>query len=120
MIEIDRLGKRYGEVVAVDDLSLSVARGELLVLLGGSGSGKTTTLKMVNRLIEPTSGSVRIAGRDTRELAPHALRRGIGYCFQQVGLFPHLTVARNIAVTPELLGWSSQRIASSISSRFRS
>ena len=94
MIELDRLCKRHGEIVAVDDLSLEVARGELLVLLGGSGSGKTTTLKMVNRLIEPSAGCVRIAGRDTRELAPHELRRGIGYCFQQVGLFPHLSVAR--------------------------
>ena len=93
MIELERLSRRYGETLAVDDLSLRVARGELLVLLGGSGSGKTTTLKMVNRLIEPSAGCVRIDGRDTRELAPHALRRGIGYCFQQVGLFPHLSVA---------------------------
>ena len=90
MIELERLGKRYADVAAVEDLSLQVARGELLVLLGGSGSGKTTTLKMVNRLIEPSAGCVRIAGRDTRELAPHALRRRIGYSFQQVGLFPHL------------------------------
>ena len=91
-----------------------MARGELLVLLGGSGSGKTTTLKMVNRLIEPSAGCVRIAGRDTRELAPHALRRGIGYCFQQVGLFPHLSVARNVAITPQLLGWSAPRIAARV------
>jgi len=114
MIEIERLGKRYGTVAAVEDLSLEVARGELLVLLGGSGSGKTTTLKMVNRLIEPSAGRVRIAGRDTRELAPHTLRRGIGYCFQQVGLFPHLSVARNVAITPELLGWSAPRIAARV------
>jgi osmoprotectant transport system ATP-binding protein len=114
MIELERLSRRYGETLAVDDLSLRVARGELLVLLGGSGSGKTTTLKMVNRLIEPSAGCVRIAGRDTRELAPHALRRGIGYCFQQVGLFPHLSVARNVAITPQLLGWSSQKIAARV------
>ncbi len=110
MIELDRLCKRHGSLVAVEDLSLEVARGELLVLLGGSGSGKTTTLKMVNRLIEPDSGCVRIDGRDTRERAPHELRRGIGYCFQQVGLFPHLSVARNIAITPQLLGWSAARV----------
>jgi osmoprotectant transport system ATP-binding protein len=114
VIELERLGKRYGETLAVEDLTLEVARGELLVLLGGSGSGKTTTLKMVNRLIEPSAGCVRIAGRDTRELAPHALRRGIGYSFQQVGLFPHLSVARNVAITPQLLGWSAPRIAARV------
>jgi osmoprotectant transport system ATP-binding protein len=114
MIELERLAKRYGSVAAVSDLSLAVARGELLVLLGGSGSGKTTTLKMVNRLIEPSAGCVRIAGRDTRELAPHVLRRGIGYSFQQVGLFPHLSVARNVAITPQLLGWSAARIAARV------
>ena len=119
MIELDRLCKRHGAVVAVEDLSLEVARGELLVLLGGSGSGKTTTLKMVNRLIEPSSGCVRIAGRDTRELAPHELRRGIGYCFQQVGLFPHLSVARNIAITPQLLGWSAPRVAARVDELLR-
>ena len=106
-------------VAAVEDLSLEVARGELLVLLGGSGSGKTTTLKMVNRLIEPDAGCVRIAGRDTRELAPHELRRGIGYCFQQVGLFPHLSVARNIAITPQLLGWSAARVAARVDELLR-
>jgi osmoprotectant transport system ATP-binding protein len=119
MIELDRLCKRHGAVVAVEDLSLEVARGELLVLLGGSGSGKTTTLKMVNRLIEPSAGCVRIAGRDTRELAPHELRRGIGYCFQQVGLFPHLSVARNIAITPQLLGWSAPRVAARVDELLR-
>lgn len=110
MIELVHLTRRYGDVVAVDDLSLEVARGELLVLLGGSGCGKTTTLKMVNRLIEPSSGHVRVAGQDTRELEPHELRRRIGYVFQQVGLFPHLSVAENVAVTPHLLGWPESRI----------
>ena len=114
MIELERLSRRYGAILAVEDLSLQVARGELLVLLGGSGSGKTTTLKMVNRLIEPTGGRVRIAGRDTRELPAHVLRRGIGYSFQQVGLFPHLSVARNVAITPQLLGWSAPRIAARV------
>ena len=95
MIELDALTKRYAAGTAVENLSLEVSRGELLVLLGSSGSGKTTTLKMINRLIEPSSGSVRIDGRDTHEQAPHELRRGIGYCFQQVGLFPHLRVGEN-------------------------
>lgn len=111
MIEIDKLSKRYGDAVAVDRLSLSVARGELLVLLGDSGCGKTTTLKMINRLIEPTSGRVRIDGADAASFAPHELRRHIGYCFQRVGLFPHFTVAENIAVTPALLGWEPARVA---------
>jgi osmoprotectant transport system ATP-binding protein len=114
VIELEHLGKRFGPLAVVEDLSLTVARGELLVLLGGSGSGKTTTLKMVNRLLEPSAGCVRIAGRDTRELAPHLLRRGIGYSFQQVGLFPHLSVARNVAITPQLLGWSAPRIAARV------
>lgn len=111
MIELDRLSKRYGAHVAVAELSLTVAEGELLVLLGGSGSGKTTTLKMVNRLVEPTSGRVRIDGDDVTALPPHELRRRIGYAFQRVGLFPHMTVAENVAVTPSLLGWDAARIA---------
>ena len=114
MIELVDLHKRFGERVAVDGVSLEVARGELLVLLGASGSGKTTTLKMVNRLIEPTAGSVRISGNDTREQAAHELRRRIGYCFQQIGLFPHLSVAHNIAITPALLGWDAARIAARV------
>ena len=111
MIELDRLSKRYGAHVAVAELSLTVAEGELLVLLGGSGSGKTTTLKMVNRLVEPTSGRVRIDGDDVTALPPHELRRRIGYAFQRVGLFPHMTVAENVAITPSLLGWDAARIA---------
>jgi len=110
MIELQRLTRHYGEQVAVDGLSLTVAEGELLVLLGGSGSGKTTTLKMINRLVEPTSGSVRVDGRDIADLAPAELRRRIGYAFQQVGLFPHMTVAENVGITPALLGWPASRI----------
>ena len=111
MIALEALTKRYAARPVVDSLSLEVATGELLVLLGGSGCGKTTTLKMINRLVEPTSGRVRIAGRDTHDLPPHELRRGIGYCFQQVGLFPHLNVAENIGITPALLGWPKDDIA---------
>ncbi len=110
MIELQHLTKQYGEQVAVRDLSLTVDEGELLVLLGGSGSGKTTTLKMINRLIEPSAGAVLVDGRDVAELAPHDLRRRIGYAFQQVGLFPHMTVAENIGVTPALLGWTESKI----------
>ena len=96
MIELRSLTRRYAERVAVEDLSLTVATGELLVLVGGSGSGKTTTLRMVNRLIEPTRACPDRRRRYPREPAP-LLRRRIGYCFQQVGLFPHLSVAENVA-----------------------
>ena len=108
MIELKRLTKRYDEQVVVDEISLQIAEGEFLVLVGGSGSGKTTTLKMINRLIEPSSGSVHLDNQDIRAIPPHELRRQIGYTFQQVGLFPHMSVAENIAVTPSLLGWSAE------------
>ena len=115
MIELRDLTKTYpdgtgGLTRAVDELSLDVESGQLLVLLGSSGCGKTTTLKMVNRLIEPSSGSCRIAGQDTRSLPGHELRRRIGYGFQEVGLFPHMTVGENIGVTPRLLGWDPGRV----------
>ena len=114
MIEADGLTKRYGDVVVVRDVSLRVRAGELVVLLGGSGSGKTTILKMINRLIEPTAGSVRLDGVDTADLPPHELRRRIGYVFQRIGLFPHMTVGENVAVTPGLLGWPPERIAARV------
>jgi len=114
MIETESLTKRYGQATVVDALSLSVADGELLVLLGGSGSGKTTTLKMVNRLIEPTAGRVTIDGEDAARIEPHELRRRIGYVFQRVGLFPHMTVGENVAVTLTLLGWDRERIAARV------
>lgn len=110
MIELRTLDKRFGNVLAVDGVSLRVEPGELLVLLGTSGCGKTTTLKMVNRLIEPDAGEVRIAGRDAAALPAHELRRRCGYVFQRIGLFPHLSVAENVAVTPSLLGWDAARI----------
>ena len=114
MIVLQELVKRYGATVAVDGVSLEVAAGECVFLVGGSGCGKTTTLKMVNRLIEPTSGSVRVDGDDPTHLPGHELRRRIGYGFQQVGLFPHLTVGENIAITPELLDWEPARIAARV------
>jgi osmoprotectant transport system ATP-binding protein len=114
VIELRSLTRRFADRVAVDGLSLEVAAGELLVLVGGSGSGKTTTLRLVNRLIEPTSGSVWIDGVDTRAEPAPMLRRRIGYCFQQVGLFPHLSVGRNVAITPTLLGWGAAEVASRV------
>ena len=110
MIQLSGVSKRYGSRVVVDDLSLDVAAGELLILLGGSGCGKTTTLKMINRLVDQTSGIIRLDGADTSTIPPFELRRRIGYAFQQVGLFPHMTVAENVAVTPSLLGWPPDRI----------
>jgi osmoprotectant transport system ATP-binding protein len=110
VIELRGVSKRFGAHAAVDGLSLAVPRGECLVLLGGSGSGKTTTLKMVNRLVEPDAGQVLVDGVDVRAKAPHELRRGIGYAFQQVGLFPHLRVGENVGVTLELLGWDATRV----------
>src|SRR5687767_1133285 len=114
MIELVDLEKRYGDTVAVDRVSLRVEKGELLVLLGGSGSGKTTTLKMINRLIEPTAGTVKLDGQDVAGLAAPELRRRIGYAFQAIGLFPHLSVAQNVGITPRLLGWEPAKIAARV------
>ena len=109
MIVLEQLSKRYRETIAVDGISLRIGRGECVFLVGGSGCGKTTTLKMINRLVEPDRGRVWIDGCDHRSTPPHELRRRIGYGFQQVGLFPHLTVGENIAITPDLLGWPAAR-----------
>jgi osmoprotectant transport system ATP-binding protein len=110
VIEVRHLTRRFRDVTAVDDVSFAVAAGELLTLVGGSGSGKTTLLRMINRLIEPTTGQVLVDGADIGTLAAHELRRRIGYAFQRVGLFPHMTVAENVAITPRLLGWDATRM----------
>jgi len=113
MIRLESLTKTYaspqGTVTAVDRVSLEVGEGEICVLLGPSGCGKTTTLRMINRLVAPTSGKVVIAGSDTEAADPVELRRGIGYVIQQIGLFPNMTVAENIGVVPRLLGWPEVR-----------
>ncbi len=110
-IELENVTKAYdpAKPPAVREVSLAVAQGEVLALVGGSGSGKTTTLKMINRLIEPTSGTIRVLGEEVTTIDPVLLRRSIGYAFQGVGLFPHLTVGDNVAITPRLLGWNADR-----------
>ncbi|MFC3077146.1 ATP-binding cassette domain-containing protein [Phenylobacterium terrae] len=110
-IEVASVSKRFGAVAALDGVSLAVEAGEFVALVGGSGSGKTTLLKTLNRLVTPDAGSVRIGGAEASGLAPHELRRRIGYVFQEIGLFPHLTVGENIAITPRLLGWDEARRA---------
>lgn len=110
MITVQNLSKQFGRTPAVSDVSFVVGAGELLVLVGSSGSGKTTTLKMINRLIEPTSGAVSIDGKDVRGVPGHMLRRQIGYVFQKVGLFPHMSVEQNVAVPLSLLAWDPARI----------
>ena len=112
MISLEGVAKTYdhGMTYAVRDIELTVAQHALLVLLGESGCGKTTTLKMINRLVEPSAGRITLAGEDIRGADPVQLRRRIGYAFQGIGLFPHLTVAENIATVPRLLGWSTTAI----------
>jgi osmoprotectant transport system ATP-binding protein len=112
-IELHGASKVYpGQpAAAVDNFSMRVEPGELVMFVGPSGCGKTTTMKMINRIIEPTSGSIRIDGTDILSMDPNQLRRHIGYVIQQIGLFPHLTIAENIGVVPKLLGWSKSKIA---------
>jgi len=114
VIALEHLFKSYGTFAAVRDLSLDIARGEFLVLIGESGCGKTTTLNMINRLVEPTSGRVDIDGHDVRAADAVVLRRQMGFVFQAIGLFPHMTVAENIGITPKLLGWDTGRIAARV------
>ncbi len=111
MISLEQLTKRYpGQAEpAVRSLDLEVPEGEIVVLVGPSGCGKTTTMKMINRIIEPSSGTIRLQGEDVTTSPPDELRRRIGYVIQQVGLFPHLTIADNVATVPRLLKWSSSR-----------
>jgi osmoprotectant transport system ATP-binding protein len=116
VIELEAVSKSYPNAPgpAVESLSLTIGAESLNVLLGESGSGKTTVLKMINRLIDPSSGRIRLDGEDIQSLDPIALRRRIGYAFQGVGLFPHMTVGENVAVVPRLLGWSEADILARI------
>ncbi|ASU32055.1 ABC transporter ATP-binding protein [Mucilaginibacter xinganensis] len=109
MIKVEKLSKHFGKTKAVDAISFEVAEHENLILLGTSGCGKTTTLKMINRLIDPSGGNIFINGKNIFEQQPEILRRGIGYVLQNNGLFPHYTVAENIAIVPQLLKWDKKQ-----------
>jgi osmoprotectant transport system ATP-binding protein len=110
LIHYEKITKSYlPRINAVADFTLSVAKGELLAIIGPSGCGKTTVLKMLNRLVEPTSGRILLHGEDIRTLDPTALRRSMGYVIQQVGLFPHMTILENITVVPDILGWPAEK-----------
>jgi osmoprotectant transport system ATP-binding protein len=110
MIRFENVVKKFGDTVAVNDLSLNVNEGEIIMLLGPSGCGKTTSLKMINRLIDLTSGTITVEGQDVSQVEPVQLRRRIGYVIQQSGLFPHMTIGDNISAVPRLLGWKKERI----------
>ena len=110
MIKIESLSKRYGPVTVVDDVTLTIEGGTITVIVGTSGSGKSTLLRMINRLVEPSGGRVLIDGKDTLAEPAHLLRRRIGYAIQGHGLFPHRSVAENIATVPRLLGWKADRV----------
>jgi osmoprotectant transport system ATP-binding protein len=110
MIEFHQVGKQFDRRKVVDDLTLTIAEGEFAVLIGASGSGKSTTLKMINRLIEHDAGYIRFAGEEIRCFKPEEIRRRMGYAIQSIGLFPHWTVEQNIATVPQLLKWPRPRI----------
>ena len=110
MITVDNLTKRYGAITVVDQASMVIERNSITVIVGTSGSGKSTLLRMINRLVEPSSGRVLIDGKDTASEPAHLLRRRIGYAIQGHGLFPHRTVAENIATVPRLLKWEESRV----------
>jgi osmoprotectant transport system ATP-binding protein len=114
-ISVENASKRFGDGrLVLDGVSLAIEAGEFVAVVGPSGSGKTTLLRLINRLADPSAGSVRIGGADAASLDPIGLRRRIGYVFQEVGLFPHMTVAENIAITPRLLGWEKARMAARV------
>jgi osmoprotectant transport system ATP-binding protein len=114
MIEIEHLTKTYDPFTVVDDVSLRIEKGEICVIVGTSGSGKTTLMRMINRLVEPTSGAVRINGTDTKSLPAPELRRRLGYAIQGSGLFPHRTVGENIGTVPRLVGWDKAKTAARV------
>ena len=109
-IKFRNINKSFGDKEIIKDLSFDIEEGQFITILGSSGSGKTTTLKMVNRLIEPNSGQIEINDKEIKEYDLIELRRKIGYVVQQIGLFPHITIEKNIATVPELLGWEPEKI----------
>ena len=109
-IKFRNVNKSFGDKEIIKDLSFNIEEGQFITILGSSGSGKTTTLKMVNRLIEPNSGQIEINDKEIKEYDLIELRRQIGYVVQQIGLFPHITIEKNIATVPELLGWEPEKI----------
>ncbi|GAA4284456.1 betaine/proline/choline family ABC transporter ATP-binding protein [Brevibacterium daeguense] len=121
MIRLEGLTKRFPgqQRNAVDELTMDIREGEIVVLVGPSGCGKTTTMKMINRIIEPSSGRIVLAGQDVTKADPDQLRRRIGYVIQQIGLFPHMTIGENIATVPKLLGWDAKRIRARVDELLR-
>src|SRR5881296_3804518 len=113
-VEFRKLGYAINGRPLVENISFVIESGETVVFLGRSGSGKTTTLKLINRLLEPTGGDVRLQGEPTRALEAYRLRRRIGYVIQEIGLFPHFTVAQNVGLVPRLEGWAPDRIATRV------
>jgi len=113
-IVLEKVGKTHGDAVALEAVDLSIARGQFVALVGGSGAGKTTLLKTINALATPTTGVVRVDGQAVGALDGPALRRRVGYVFQEIGLFPHMSVAENIGVVPDLLGWPKAEIAARV------
>src|SRR5215467_11207274 len=116
LIELANVAKSFdgGRSYALHDISLRIESGGLIALVGTSGSGKTTAVKMINRLLDPDRGQVRFEGVAIENFDPPTLRRGIGYVFQGIGLFPHMTIGENIGITPQLLGWSPTEITARI------
>lgn len=114
MIELSHLTKVYGDIAVVDDVNMHVESGTITVIVGTSGSGKSTLIRMINRLVEPTKGHILVQGRDVSKMPAYELRRSIGYAIQSHGLFPHWSVARNIATVPMLLGWDRKKVAARV------
>ena len=119
-VEFLSINKRFPKATynALEDVSLGINEGELITILGTSGCGKTTLLKMVNRIFEPDSGEIRLFGTNIKQMDPVKLRRGIGYVIQQIGLFPHMTIYNNIATVPKILGWDKKRIEERVEELF--